>query len=287
MPELIERGYLYIAQPPLFGIRKGKKMLYMKDAAMLDAFLTENGIENLTVQAQHGPELSGLPLYQLAVRLKAGRQVLRKIDRRADARAIAALMRTTPLSLQDLRDHAKIEQVAKLVEEDLIQHYPDLQPLTVGVDWDKRHGAARIQVQFRPGASSRPAVIDWSLLESGEYHELLELDRDVRSVGATPYVVRVDGGSPTEIADAESLEHFIAERGRKGMHITRYKGLGEMNADQLWETTMDPNGRNLLQVKVSDPTMADQLFTVLMGDQVEPRRKFIEDNALNVRNLDI
>jgi len=287
MPELIERGFLYIAQPPLFGVRKGKKMLYMKDAAMLDAFLTENGIEGLTIQAQRGPEISGRPLYQLAVRLKTYRQVLSKIDRRADARAVGALMRTSPLSLQDLRDHQKVEQVAKQVEDYLVQRFPDLLPLTVSVDWDKRHGAARIQVQFRPGASSRPAVIDWALLESGEYHELLEIERDIRSIGEAPYALRVEGGSTTEVSDIESLERFIAERGRKGMHITRYKGLGEMNADQLWETTMDPNARNFLQVRVSDPPMTDQLFTVLMGDQVEPRRKFIEDNALNVRNLDI
>jgi DNA gyrase subunit B len=287
MPELIDKGFLYIAQPPLFGIRKGKKMLYMKDSGMLDAFLTENGIEDLVVQAQHGPEISGKPLYQLAVRLKTYRQVLRKIDRRADSRAIGALMRTAPLSLQDLRDHSKVEQVAQQVEEYLRAHFPDLLPLTVNVEWDKRHGAAKIQVKFRPGASSQPAVIDWSLVESGEYHELLELERDIRSIGAPPYVVKVGNGAPTEIADADALEQFISERGRKGMHVTRFKGLGEMNADQLWETTMDPNARNLLQVRVSDPTMADQMFTVLMGDQVEPRRKFIEDNALNVRNLDI
>jgi DNA gyrase subunit B len=287
MPELIDRGYLYIAQPPLYGVRKGKKMLYMKDTPILDAFLTENGIENLIVQAQHGPELSGKPLYQLAVRLRNYRQVLRKIDRRADARVVAALMRTSPLSLHDLRDRNKVEEVAKLVEEQLVQRYPDLLPLSVSVDWDKRHGAARIQVQFRPGAATRPTIIDWTLVETGEYHELLEIERDVRSVGSPPYRVRTEGGASTEIADAEDLERFIAERGRKGMHITRFKGLGEMNPDQLWETTMDPNARNLLQVKVTDPTMADQLFTVLMGDQVEPRRKFIEDNALNVRNLDI
>lgn len=287
MPELIDKGFLYIAQPPLFGVRKGKKMLYMKDAGMLEAFLTENGIENLSVQAQHGPELAGRPLYQLAVRLRTYRQVLKKIDRRADSRAVAALMRTTPLSLQDLRDHAKVEQVARQVEEYLIQRCPDLLPLSVNVDWDKRHGAARIQIQFRPGASSKPAVIDWALAETGEYHELLELERDLRSIGNPPYTVKSSDGSAIEIADADALEQYIVERGRKGMHVTRYKGLGEMNADQLWETTMDPNARTLLQVRVSDPTMADQIFTVLMGDQVEPRRKFIEDNALNVRNLDI
>ncbi|HEY5959662.1 MAG TPA: DNA topoisomerase (ATP-hydrolyzing) subunit B [Polyangiaceae bacterium] len=287
MPELIDKGFLYIAQPPLFGIRKGKKMLYMKDSGMLDAFLTENGIDDLMVQAQHGPEISGKPLYQLAVRLKTYRQVLRKIDRRADSRAIGALMRTSPLSLQDLRDHSKVEQVAKQVEEYLIQHYPDLLPMTVRVEWDKRHGAAKIHIQYRPGAASQPAVIDWSLIESGEYHELLELERDIRSIGAPPYTVKVGDAAAVDISDADALEVFITERGRKGMHVTRFKGLGEMNADQLWETTMDPNARNLLQVRVSDPTMADQMFTVLMGDQVEPRRKFIEDNALNVRNLDI
>jgi DNA gyrase subunit B len=287
MPEIIERGYLYIAQPPLYGIRKGKKMLYMKDGAMLDTFLTENGIDGLSVQAQHGPELAGKPLFQLAIRLKNFRQVLKKIDRRTDSRVVASLMRVAPLILHDYRDTAKVEAAAKLLEENLTQKYPELLPLSVVVEPDKRHGASRIVVQFRPGTSAQPAILDWALAETGEYHEALEFERDIRSIGEAPYVVKVEGGNTTELTDADALEQFIAERGRKGMHITRYKGLGEMNADQLWETTMDPNGRSLLQVKVSDPTMADQLFTVLMGDQVEPRRKFIEDNALNVRNLDI
>jgi DNA gyrase subunit B len=287
MPEVIERGYLYIAQPPLYGVRKGKKMLYMKDGTMLESFLTENGIDGLSVQAQHGPEITGKPLYQLAVRLKNFRQVLRKIDRRADARVVACLMRVAPLSLSDLRDQTKVENAAKLLEEQLTQKYPDLLPLSVVVDSDKRHGASRIIVQLRPGASPQPAVIDWTLAESGEYHEILEIEKDVRSIGAAPYRVKVENGGIHELSDPEALDQFISERGRKGMHITRYKGLGEMNADQLWETTMDPNARSLLQVRSTDPTTADQLFTILMGDQVEPRRKFIEDNALNVRNLDI
>ncbi len=287
MPELIERGYLYIAQPPLFGLRKGKKMLYMKDAGMLDTYLAENGIDGLSVQGTNGPEIAGMPLFQLASRLKNYKRLLRKIDRRTDSRAVAALMRVAPLTLGDLRDHQKVEQTAVELEATLSTKYPDLLPLSVKVDWDKRHGAAQIVVQFRPGAASQPAIIDWSLAESGEYHELVELERDIRSIGVPPYVVRSEGGLERHLPDPEALEGFIYERGRKGMQITRYKGLGEMNADQLWETTMDPNGRSLLQVKVSDPTTADQLFSVLMGDQVEPRRKFIEDNALNVRNLDI
>lgn len=287
MPELIDRGYLYIAQPPLFGVRKGKKMLYMRDGSAMDAFLTEHGIEGTTVQAQRGPILSGRPLYHLATRLKTYRQVLRKLDRRIDARAVLGLMRCAPLSLIDLRERSKVEQAAGELDRRLVEKYPDLRPLAVEVDWDKRHGAGRIVVKFRPGASTKPAVIDWNLVESGEYQELLELEKDIRSVGDPPYRIAIENGPTQEAADPEELEVFFYERARKGLHITRYKGLGEMNADQLWETTMDPNARSLLQVKVSDPTTADQLFSVLMGDPVEPRRRFIEENALNVRNLDI
>ncbi len=287
MPELIDKGFLYIAQPPLFGLRKGKKMLYMKDAMALDAFLLENGIEGLTIKAQHGPELLGKSLYQLATRLKTQRQVLKKIDRRTDSRAVAALMRCSPLTLGDFRDRAKVEAAAQKLEQFLTLRNPELMPLAVTVEWDKRHGAACINVKFRPGESAQPAILDWKLAESAEYHELLELEKDVRSIGEPPYLATSQGNQSVELSDPESLEAYIAERGRKGMHITHYKGLGEMNADQLWETTMEPNGRSLLQVRIHDPVAADKLFSVLMGDQVEPRRKFIEDNALTVRNLDI
>ena len=287
MPELIEQGYLYVAQPPLYGVRKGKKMLYMKDSGDLEAYLTENGIDSMTVQAQRGPALTGMPLFQLATRLKNYRHALLKIGRRTDPRAIVALMRCAPLSLADLRDREKVERAATAMQSFLTQKHPELCPLSVAVEWDKRHGAGCIVVHFRPGATTQPVMVDWKLAESGEYHELLELEKDVRSIGDPPYRVEVSGSEAAELPDPAALEAFISERGRKGMHITRYKGLGEMNADQLWETTMDPNARRLLQVKVSDPTTADQLFTVLMGDQVEPRRRFIEENALNVRNLDI
>ncbi len=287
MPELIERGYLYIAQPPLFGLRKGKKMLYMKDAPVLDSFLTKNGIEGLTIRTGNGLEIPNPTMYQLANRLKSFKQVLKKMARRADPRAISALMTIAPLTLTELRDHEKMDQVAVQLEAKLVERHPDLAPLSVTVDWEKRHGAARLMIRFRPGVSSEPTIIDWGLAESAEYQELLELDKDIRAVGTPPYTVELESGLTQEIADPEALESFIQERGRKGLHITRYKGLGEMNADQLWETTMDPNGRTLLQVRATDPTTADQIFSVLMGDQVEPRRKFIEDNALNVRNLDI
>jgi len=287
MREVLERGYLYIAQPPLYGVRKGKRHFYLKDQAALDRFLIENGIEELTIQAQKGPALSGVPLFNLASRLRMQRDILGKIDRRCDARVAAALLRSSSMTLADFRDRAKVDAAAEKLSVYLEARYPDLCPLSVSVEWEKAHGAGKISVKFRPGASSRPAVADWELAESAEYQELLSIEEDVRSIGPAPYIARAGKAEPVTLADAEALDAFISERGRKGMQITRYKGLGEMNADQLWETTMSPDARTLLQVKVNDPVRADELFSVLMGDQVEPRRQFIEENALNVRNLDI
>jgi DNA gyrase subunit B len=288
MRELIEKGYLYIAQPPLYRVRKGKKDLYLKDQAALDRLLIENGIDGLTVQSSKGPPLSGKPLYNLATRLKSFRQMLGKIDRRCDARVVAGLLRSNGrLNRDDFRNADKVKAAADKLRQYLEARYPDLMPLAVDVEWDKTHGGGRIVVKFRPGASTRPAVADWELADSPEYQELSSIEEDIRSIGPAPYTARTDGGEPVALADADALDQLIDERGRKGTHITRYKGLGEMNASELWETTMNPDARTLLKVQINDDVRADELFSVLMGDQVEPRRQFIEDNALNVRNLDI
>jgi DNA gyrase subunit B len=239
------------------------------------------------VQASRGPALSGKPLFNLAQRLRTFRSILAKIDRRCDARVVAAWLRSSDMNLSDFRDGTRVEEAAVSLRARLEQRYPDLCPLEVNVEWEKEHNAGRIVVRFRPGASPRPAVLDWQLAESAEYQELRSLEEDVRSIGPAPYVATADGGEPVKLQDAEALDAFIEERGRKGIMISRYKGLGEMNAEELWETTMNPDGRTLLQVRIDDQIRADELFSVLMGDQVEPRRNFIEQNALNVRNLDI
>jgi DNA gyrase subunit B len=132
----------------------------------------------------------------------------------------------------------------------------------------------------------RPARIDLDLTQTDEYVEAWNIDQDLRSIGAPPYKAKTDRGLE-EIADGEALAEFLEERGKKGLSISRYKGLGEMNASELWETTMSPDARTLLQVRVDDAVATDGLFTILMGDQVEPRRAFIEENALQVKNLDI
>jgi DNA gyrase subunit B len=290
MPELIEKGYLYIAQPPLFRARRGKKDQYLKDQAALDRFFLEHGVEGLAVRASRGPTLHGEPLFRLAERLRMFRRALAKIDRRTDASIIGHALHAAPLGKTELRERKRVEAAVPLIRARLERKKPDILPLRIDVDWEVEHGAARIAITPRPGAAARPVVIDWSLVDSAEYEELYAIEQDVRSIGPAPYFVReVDKAKTeeTELEDADALWDYIDSRGRKGTQIQRYKGLGEMNPEQLWETTLDPNTRVMLQVRLDDAVQTDQIFTILMGDQVEPRRQFIEDNALNVKNLDI
>ncbi len=310
MPEIIERGYLYIAQPPLYRVRRGKKDTYLKDQPALDRYFLEHGVRDLAIRASRGPTVAGEPLLRLAERLRMFRRALSKIDRRADARIVAAVLRAGGLGKNEIRDSKKVEGAIPKIRALLEKKYPDIFPLTIEVGTEAEHGAARISVTPRPGSAARPTMIDWNLVESAEYEELYAIEQDVRSLGPAPYFVRdvgkrgateaVDGEETeeateeataakgeTEIEDADALWEYMDARGRKGVQLQRYKGLGEMNAEQLWETTLDPNARIMLQVRLDDAVQTDQIFSILMGDQVEPRREFIEDNALNVKNLDI
>jgi DNA gyrase subunit B len=198
---------------------------------------------------------------------------------------VAGLVRVARPTPEDFSSTERLEPIRATIEKYLETKHPDLTPLAVTVE----QGAEGLilKARLRPGVSATPITIDQEFIESEDFHELESIEEDVRSIGPAPYTAKSEGGQPIELASAEALDTFMNERGRKGMQISRYKGLGEMNADQLWETTMNPDGRTLLQVKVTDPVRADELFSVLMGDQVEPRRQFIEQNALNVRNLDI
>lgn len=287
MPELLEKGYLYIAQPPLFRVRKGKKDLYLKDQAALDRHLVEHGIESLSLKSSTGFELSGVPLYNLASRLRTMRHLLARVDRRCDRRLIIALLQAPEQPLETLEDEALLQAIVPEVQSYLEQRFPALCPLTVSYEWDPQTQRGAVSAKFRPGASAKQARFDSELLATPDYQELVAIEHDMRSIGPGPYQAIADKAEPVDLADTLAVEAFIEERGRKGIVISRYKGLGEMNASELWETTMNPDGRTLLQVTVEDPVVADELFSILMGDAVEPRRQFIEQNALNVRNLDI
>jgi DNA gyrase subunit B len=288
MPELIEQGYLYIAQPPLFRVRKGKKDLYMKDNAALDRHLVESGTAGLTIQAKQGLTLSGMPLYNLATRLARFRSIVESFDRRCDARVITAFVKGPNPTEQEFQDAELLKPIAAHMQEVLTKDFPDLCPLTVGVDpTGGTGGTMAIRARFRPGAAARPGVLDADLVKSGRFRELVSIEEDIRSIGPAPYTALLERGANVELKDSSALDRFIQERGRKGVILSRYKGLGEMNAEELWETTMNPDGRTMLKVRIEDRVRADEIFSVLMGELVEPRRDFIEKNALNVRNLDI
>jgi DNA gyrase subunit B len=196
------------------------------------------------------------------------------------------LIRATGLARDDLRSPARVRRACDDLREYLLRRYPDLFPLTVAPAPDQEHGE-QIVVTPRPGANARKSVMDWELLGSPEYVEALAIESTLADMaGAAPYVA-LSRGQEQPVENSEGLIEYLEERGKKGISISRYKGLGEMNADELWETTMNPDARTLLQVRIDDAVKTDELFTILMGDQVEPRRAFIEQNALNVKNLDI
>jgi DNA gyrase subunit B len=287
MPQVIEQGHLFIAQPPLFRVRKGKKDLYFKDNGNLDRHLTENGIAKLSIQSHKGPLLTGMPLYNLASRLMRFRASLDALSRRCDPRVLSAFLEHADATSINFENPETLTGVAAAMQARLEKRHADLRPLKVNVitPSDNRPGA--IEVRFRPGAAGRPAQINAELVDSPRFKELLSIEQDVRSIGPAPYVAHVENATDVNLEDSAALDVFIQERGRKGIALSRYKGLGEMNADELWETTMNPDARTLLGVRIEDQVGADELFSVLMGDQVEPRRNFIEKNALNVKNLDI
>jgi DNA gyrase subunit B len=212
---------------------------------------------------------------------------LARLDRRVDRRVVMALLFAGGEPFIAFDDRAALEAMAETTGRFLSERYPDLCPLTASASFDDAEGKGSVVVKFRPGATAGPSVMTAALAEGHDYHELVNAVRDIASIGPAPYTAVPEKGEATEIADPMGLDDFIEERGRRGIAISRYKGLGEMNASELWETTMNPDARTLLQVRVDDPVRADELFSVLMGDQVEPRREFIEHNALNVRNLDI
>jgi len=307
LPELINRGHVFIAQPPLYRAKRGKAETYIKDDRELDAFLVRRGVEGRSVRfSGTGGVVAGAELEKLLQRLIAFRSQMQAASRRGVTRRVL-----TALLDQDARDRSFF---ASRTSMEALAAALETETRRVTVILDEEHSLYRLEIEERNGHVGSMTVAADVVLSS-EFRALSATHRDLRGLtwpatvvvdAAPPADEEEDGpaaeGEPAEparprpakarAADVdiagpdELVEHFIAA-GKRGVAINRYKGLGEMNPDQLWATTMDPGARTLLQVKAEDHTEADQMFTTLMGDQVEPRRKFIEDNALDVKNLDI
>ncbi|HET6151237.1 MAG TPA: DNA topoisomerase (ATP-hydrolyzing) subunit B [Polyangia bacterium] len=286
-PEIIDRGYLYIAQPPLYRVKKGKKELYLKNETALDEFLLESAAENLKLRAAGGGEpLAGERLRQMTRLASKYKRLLAVMDRRCDSRVVDAIVKAARLSKTDLRDQMVVARALARLQEYFDTYAPELSDAVLKVAPDTEHGGFKIVAPLRTAGVRKATEIDFEFMDSPEFSDLVSIHEQLATLGPPPYVLE-NGSELIEFRRLEELAERVNELGKKGLAIQRYKGLGEMNPEQLWETTMDPTKRTLLQVRVEDAYESDRLFSTLMGDLVEPRRAFIEKNALNVRNLDV
>ncbi len=288
MSELVERGHVYIAQPPLFKVKRGKKEEYIKDEAAMIHYLMRMATTDMTVQAAGGKDvIEGRELAKWLEMIDEFKRYCERASRRlaGDSHLLNVLLEafggkkgvlrkpgaTLRKVFQDNDAMARVEGVlAKAGYE------TDLAP-------DEEHGLVKIDTTTLSGVS---VVIDWNFASYVEFQKAVELFMSLEDKLAPPFITGENGLSE-EIPTREALLDKVLAAAKKDLSIQRYKGLGEMNPEQLWETTMNPEKRTLLQVRIDDAVETDEIFTVLMGDAVEPRRRFIEDNALDVRNLDV
>jgi DNA gyrase subunit B len=297
MRPLLEHGHLYIAQPPLYRAAKGKKEIYLKDDDALEDLVLDQAIEEAIVTPHGGDPLRGVHLRNIAKKMLRYRAVLAGVARRRDARVVDALVRGTPLEIDHLRPRSTIgdkppldvDGLKKLVIDPmkayLAEHDPEaLNGLDFGITTD---GQPHIWIDSVHVGLRRRSSIDPAFLAGPEFSNLRNHHKAFKDL-AGPFAVRVsEKADPTETKELGQAIDLLYENGKKGWAVNRYKGLGEMNPEQLWETTMDPTKRVLLQVRLAKTDSENNIFEILMGDQVDQRREFIERNALEVSNLDI
>lgn len=287
MPELIERGYIYIAQPPLYKIKKGKQEQYLKDDLALESYLTQAALDgsSLHVNAE-APGISGSALESLVQEYRSTHKRIDRLSRVYPAFVLKQLVYVPRLQEQDLTDASKVESWCAELHAHLVATTPATERYEVTLYEDtERHIFLPRILQVYHGVPTEH-ILSREFVVSDDYNSIATLGEKMATlIEEGAFIKRGERNYPVDSFD-QALEWLMTES-KKGHTIQRYKGLGEMNPSQLWETTMDPETRRMLQVTIHDAIAADQIFTTLMGDHVEPRRDFIETNALNVSNLDV
>ena len=309
MRALVDEGYVYIAQPPLFRAKRGRAETFIRDERELEHWLIRRAVESRLVALPDGTEMSGVELETRLEKLIQFRKYLQVVERRGPTRDV----------IIGLLDIGVRGDKTFFTDRDRVQAFADsltTPTRSASVQPDEEHQAHSIVIEDRAGGYPKHHRLDLDFTTTSEFRTLANSYQDVKGIKG-PMTVKTTGvpssesddpsaeaepaGTPAEsrpaakpkdsgdvkVESLDDLVEFFIAAGKKGVAINRYKGLGEMNPETLWETTMDPAKRTLLQVKAEDHTEADLMFTTLMGDQVEPRRKFIEDNALDVKNLDV
>jgi DNA gyrase subunit B len=278
MKELIDRGHIYIAQPPLYRVKRGKMDRYIRDERDFSRELMKRATEDHVVKAKEGVSLEGGALTQFLLNVQEYDQVAAKLVRRLRGeRALIDLLAASDLEKKsDFEDKKLLDRLAKAIEKAKLK-------LETKIAYDEEHSLHELLLTSGASAAVR---VNWALASTPEYKRLRALARSIAESDKPPFTVTRNGDKVTKESAAAVLA-FVMEDAKKDFTITRFKGLGEMNPEQLWETTMNAETRTLLQVKLEDVVAAETMFTTLMGENVAERRKFIEDNALDVVNLDI
>ncbi len=285
--EIIERGYLFVAQPPLYKIQKGRHSLYLKDDAELENILINVAINDATIKASDSDRLlSGEEMKNWLLYTSQLSKAFKKIDRRKDRFIIESFLKRILSDGEIFSDQLIFESFCEEIVTEITNRVRERAPISFIIEDDFEHSSKKVRFHSRYFGANRETLIDKNYTMQPEFDHLANLYRQVFSFGKPPYIVYYKQRS-FELASFEDVYEAVLQEAKKGQQITRYKGLGEMNPEQLWETTMDPERRTILKVSISDAVEADWLFTVLMGEQVEQRREFIEKYALEATNLDI
>jgi DNA gyrase subunit B len=286
MPELIERGNIYIAQPPLFKVTKSKKERYVKDEQALDDMLIQSALDSVSFCPGDGMSLTGDALMQVVSEYNAAKLIVKRYSKRYPVDFLEALIYAPTINDAVLSQKEEMVKIVKQIQVDLniansTHAYFDIELV---LDAERNWWLPKINMTSH--GVMHTIMINKDLFVSTDYRKMTEFGTKMNSIIKADAYVERDGKKQAIKSFAQAMVWLISEA-KKGQSIQRYKGLGEMNPDQLWETTMDPTTRCLLQVRIEDAVAADQIFTTLMGDEVEPRRQFIEMNALEVNNLDV
>ncbi|MEJ2139993.1 MAG: DNA topoisomerase (ATP-hydrolyzing) subunit B [Gammaproteobacteria bacterium] len=287
MPELIERGYIYIAQPPLYKVKRGKQEYYVKDDAELNAYLLSVALEGAALHvAEDAPPLTGSALEALALQQISVKGIIERLASRYDENVLRQMLFVPSVKADDINDKKKMDKWAQALQQALrgtLNGDGGSWEVTVKESPD---GIEGVQVHRGQHGLIHTIELPIHFFESPEYLQIAALSEQLDGfIGKGAHIIR--GEQRQDITGFAEAMDWLMATARKGQNIQRYKGLGEMNPDQLWETTINPESRRLMQVRIEDAVGSDEIFTTLMGDQVEPRREFIERNALTVSNLDV
>ena len=291
MPELVERGHIYIAQPPLYKVKAGKEELYLKDGAALDSFLVRIALINASIftGGSAGTTLSGETLAELARKHQVAQSVIARLKNFMDAEALRAIADGVSLSLDTLEE-AQTSASLLQAKLQLTESASSATAAEVTAEFDARNDKPLLRISRRHHGNVKSSVLTQDFVHGADYAALAEAANTFKGLLAEgSKVMRGEGERAKEekVHDFREAMSWLIAQAEQGTARQRYKGLGEMNPAQLWETTMDPTVRRLLRVQIDDAIEADRVFTMLMGDEVEPRREFIEANALRAGNIDV